>query len=284
MGKLFAVVLAVITVVSAAVFIARIWWLPPDISVLGVGIDHQMAETMIASGVLFVALAAGAGRCSPGSTRDRRDGAADQDVPGGATPMVVVATILVGAEILVLTLVGTKVWARHLSVAARSRTRCTSTSRRSSSPSISATPGRTGNSATAHPELIDDGNGNFFGLDPANDTTARDDIVSGSLVIPVNQPILLTMHAKDVGHAFYVPELRIQQDFVPGLVIPLQFTATQIGKKEIVCTQLCGLGHYNMRAYVDVMPQDQFAQWLKDQAANSRTADRSRTAQPLRTP
>ena len=75
------------------------------------------------------------------------------------------------------------------------------------------------------------------------------------------------MHAKDVGHSFYVPELRIQQDFVPGLVIPLHFTATQVAKKEIVCTQLCGLGHFNMRAYIDVMAEDQFEQWLKEQAA-----------------
>jgi cytochrome c oxidase subunit 2 len=78
--------------------------------------------------------------------------------------------------------------------------------------------------------------------------------------------VLLSLHAKDVGHAFFVPELRIQQDFVPGLVIPLQFTATQVVKKEIVCTQLCGLGHFNMRAYLDVKPADQFDQWLKDQA------------------
>ena len=85
--------------------------------------------------------------------------------------------------------------------------------------------------------------------------------------MPVSRPILLTLHAKDVGHAFYVPELRIQQDFVPGLVIPLQFTATTVAKKEIVCTQLCGLGHFNMRAYIDVMPNGQFQQWLKDQAA-----------------
>ncbi len=85
--------------------------------------------------------------------------------------------------------------------------------------------------------------------------------------MPVNRPILLTLHAKDVGHAFFVPELRIQQDFVPGLVIPLHFTATQVAKKEIVCTQLCGLGHFNMRAYLEVMAQDQFDQWMKDQEA-----------------
>ncbi|MGC1597199.1 MAG: hypothetical protein WA774_17740, partial [Candidatus Acidiferrales bacterium] len=94
---------------------------------------------------------------------------------------------------------------------------------------------------------------------------ARDDVVVGSLVIPVNHPILLTLHSKDVGHSFYVPVLRIQQDFVPGLDIPVHFTATQIGKYEIVCTQLCGLGHYNMRAYLQVMSEADYEQWLKTQ-------------------
>jgi cytochrome c oxidase subunit 2 len=114
--------------------------------------------------------------------------------------------------------------------------------------------------------MMDEASGNFYGLDPANDTTARDDIITATLAVPVDRPIYLTMHAKDVGHAFYVPELRLQQDFVPGLVIPLQFTTRQTGRFEIVCTQLCGLGHYNMRAYLEVMPQEQFDRWLQDQA------------------
>ena len=74
------------------------------------------------------------------------------------------------------------------------------------------------------------------------------------------------MHAKDVGHSFYVRELRIQQDFVPGLDLSLHFTATKVGKYEIVCTQLCGLGHYNMKAYLNVMSQDDFDKWLKAQS------------------
>ena len=264
MGKMFAVVLGVITVISAGVFIARIWWLPPDISVLGVGIDHQLYETMIASGVLFVTsqlvLALFAWKYA-----DAGDGRPIRIFPGGATPMVVGATILVSVEVLVLTLVGTRVWggiflsppdpqALHVDVQAEQFAY------------YFRYPGPDGQLGKAYPELINPGEGNFFGLDPANDTTARDDIVSASLVVPVNRPILLTMHAKDVGHSFYVPELRIQQDFVPGLVIPLQFTATQIVKKEIVCTQLCGLGHYNMRAYIDVLSEDKYEQWLKDQA------------------
>ena len=96
---------------------------------------------------------------------------------------------------------------------------------------------------------------------------ARDDIVTAELVVPVGRPILLTLHAKDVSHSFFVPELRLQQDFVPGLVIPIHFTATQVAKTEIVCTQLCGLGHYNMKTYLEVKSQADFDKWLKEQAA-----------------
>lgn len=185
--------------------------------------------------------------------------------PGGATPMVVFASILVGVEVLVLTLVGSKVWAGiYLAPPNPQALRIDVQAEQFAFYFRYAGPD--GAFGGTHPDLIDEANGNYYGLDPANDTTARDDIVSGTLAVPVDKPILLTMHAKDVGHAFYVPELRIQQDFVPGLIIPLQFTAKQIGKHEIVCTQLCGLGHYNMRAYLDVMPQAQYDQWLKDQA------------------
>ena len=264
MGKLFAVVVAIIALVSAAIFALHIWWLPPDISAHGIRIDRQLSETMVSSGILFVlaqlALALFVWRGSGGTAR------AIKTFPGGATPMVVLALVLVGAEILVLTFVGSKVWASIYQ---------TPPDPNSLQIEVQAEQfafyfryaGADGKFGAMHPELMNDANENFFGLDPANDSTARDDIVVGSLTIPVNHPILLRLHAKDVNHAFYVPELRIQQDFVPGMVIPLHFTATRTGKYEIVCTQLCGLGHYNMRAYIEVLPQDQFDQWLKVKAA-----------------
>jgi cytochrome c oxidase subunit II len=96
---------------------------------------------------------------------------------------------------------------------------------------------------------------------------SRDDIVTGELAIPANREIHLLMHAKDVGHSFYVRELRIQQDFVPGLDLGVHFTATKLGKCEIVCTQLCGLGHYNMKAYLTVLSQKDFDQWLEQKAS-----------------
>jgi len=261
-GKLFAVVVTAITLVSAAIFAMHVWWLPPDISRLGAGIDHQLSETMVAAGVLFVlaqlALAGFVWR-SADSTRPIRR------FPGGATPMVLLATALVGVEILVLTFVGTKVWGRiFLAPAAPGALHVDVQAEQFAFYFRYAGPD--GTFGGAHPEMIDEAATNFFGLDPANDTTARDDVVAATLAIPVNREVALTLRAKDVSHAFYVPDLRIQQDFVPGLVVPLHFTATQTGKFEIVCTQLCGLGHYNMRAYVEVMTPEAFDQWLIDQA------------------
>jgi cytochrome c oxidase subunit 2 len=260
-GKLFAVLVAAIALISAWIFVSHTWWLPPDISVLGHGIDHQLGETMIASGVLFVL----AQLVLALFVWQARPDAKIKIFPGGAKPMVITASAIVAAEIVVLSLVGTKVWGQifltpppsdaiHIDVQAEQFA------------FYFRYPGPDGKFGTVHPDLIDEGSGNYFGLDPANDTAARDDIVSATLVVQVNHPILLTLHSKDVGHAFYVPQLRIQQDFLPGIVIPVQFTATEVAKPEIVCTQLCGLGHFNMKAYLDVRPDSEYQQWLKDQS------------------
>ena len=264
MGKLFAIVVTIITIVSTGIFLSHIWWMPPDFSLLGAGIDHQMMETMVTSGVLFVVaqlvLAGFVWRFA-----DNNDNRKIKIFPGGATPMVVGAIILVGAEILALTLVGSKIWA-SIYVAPADPHALKIDVQAEQFAYYFRYPGPDGKFGALHPDLIDASTGNFFGLDPAHDTAARDDIVAATLAVPVNTPIQLELHAKDVSHAFYVPELRIQQDFVPGLVIPLHFTATRVTKSEIVCTQLCGLGHYNMRAYLEVLSADDFKKWLNEQS------------------
>ena len=267
MGRLFAVVVTLIALASATIFALHIWWLPPDISTHGARIDRQLNETMVVAGMLFVlgqlALAFFVWRFS---TREARPPRPSRAFPGGPTPLVVLATVLVGVEILVLTFVGSKVWADvYQTPPAPGALQIEVLGEQFAFYFRYA--GADGKFGAMHPDLMNDATENFFGLDPANDSTARDDIVVGSLVIPVNQPVELRLHAKDVNHSFYVPELRIQQDFVPGMVIPLHFTATTPGKYELVCTQLCGLGHYNMRAYVEVKSRPDFDAWLKTKAA-----------------
>jgi cytochrome c oxidase subunit 2 len=264
-GKFFAISLAIITIVSAGIFVSRIWWLPVDVSVHGAGIDHQLIETLIASGVLFVvsqlSLAFFVWRYA-----ERNDGRQVKTFPGGVKPMVIGAVVLVGIEILTLTLVGSKLWAGiYIDPAEAGALQIDVQA--SQFAFYFRYPGADGKFGALHVDKISEADNNYFGLDPANDTAARDDIVAATLTIPVNTPIALTMHSKDVSHALFIPDLRIQQDFVPGLNIPVHFTATTVGRHEIVCTQLCGLGHYNMRAYVEIVTKEQYAQWLKDQAA-----------------
>ncbi|MFY9805015.1 MAG: hypothetical protein WA211_06785 [Candidatus Acidiferrales bacterium] len=263
MGKLFAIVVTVITVVSVAFFVMHTWWLPVDISTTGLAIDHQINDTMVETGILFLA-----GQLLLGlfvwQASNKNPARKIKIFPGGSTPLVAAAIIVVGIEILALTFLGSKAWATiNLTPAAADSLHIDVQAEQFAFWFRYAGPD--GEFGGLHPELIDEANGNYFGLDPRNDVAARDDVVAGSLVIPVNKPILLTLHSKDVGHSFYVPVLRIQQDFVPGLDIPVHFTATQTGKFEIVCTQLCGLGHYNMRAYLEVMSEPDYEQWLKTQ-------------------
>ena len=107
--------------------------------------------------------------------------------------------------------------------------------------------------------------GNPVGLDPT-DPAGRDDIVSSSLVLPVNQPADLDLRAQDVIHSVFIPAMRFKQDAVPGMDIHTSFTPTATGTYELVCTQLCGLGHYRMRAVVRVVTEEQFKQWLNSRA------------------
>jgi cytochrome c oxidase subunit II len=261
-GKLFAGAVTVIALISAALFLSRTWWLPPDISALGMMIDGQIVETMVFTGALFVAaqlaLAVFVWQ-SAGRT------GAIKLFPGGPMPMVIMATVIVGLEVLSLVFVGTKVWSKIFLAPAEANALHIDV-QAGQFAFYFRYAGADGKFGVPHPDKINEGEGNFFGLDPRNDTAARDDIVSASLVVPVNQPVLLTMHSKDVGHSLFIPQLRLQQDFVPGLIIPVHFTATGITKTEVVCTQLCGLGHYNMRAYVEVLSRPDYEKWLADQA------------------
>ena len=97
--------------------------------------------------------------------------------------------------------------------------------------------------------------------------TADDFVIRNQLHIPVNQPVVMRMTAEDVIHSFFVPAFRVKQDAVPGMTINVWFEATETGQYELACAELCGLGHYRMRAMVTVHSVDDYQQWLADQAA-----------------
>ena len=272
MGKGFAVVVLVIALASAIPIITHTWYgsgirlaPPEDISTHGHAIDEQLSETMVEAGLSFLAaqivLALFVWKFS-----SRAANAEIKTFPGGARGLVIAALVLVGTEMLALGILGQRAWATVYFTPAKPDA-LQIQAQAGQFAFYFRYPGADGKLGALHPDKIDEGNSNFFGLDPANDVESRDDIVTGELAIPVNREIQLLMHAKDVGHSFYVRELRIQQDFVPGLDLSVHFTATKTGKYEIVCTQLCGLGHYNMKAYLNVLSQEDFDGWLKQKAS-----------------
>jgi len=107
--------------------------------------------------------------------------------------------------------------------------------------------------------------GNPLGIDPS-DPSGRDDLVSPTLVLPVGREADLTLRAQDVIHSVFIPAMRVKQDAVPGMDVHTHFTPTQIGTYELVCTQLCGLGHYRMRSVVRIVSNEDFKQWLKSRS------------------
>ncbi len=82
--------------------------------------------------------------------------------------------------------------------------------------------------------------------------------------VPVNKVVLVHLKSKDVIHSFFLPNLRLKQDAVPGREIQAWFQATKPGRYELPCAELCGFGHSGMRGWVYVHPADEYAKWVKE--------------------
>jgi cytochrome c oxidase subunit II len=107
---------------------------------------------------------------------------------------------------------------------------------------------------------------NPFGLNP-NDPNGRDDVLieSGELHLPLDKPVKALLRSIDVLHDFYVPEFRAKMDMVPGMVTYFWFTPTRTGTFDVLCFELCGVGHYAMRSKVVVEEENAYQAWLGEQ-------------------
>ena len=98
----------------------------------------------------------------------------------------------------------------------------------------------------------------------------KDDVtVENEMHVPVGQVVRIDLASKDVIHSFFVPNLRLKQDAVPGRVIKVWFEASEIGTYAIPCAELCGFGHSGMQGTLTVESEADFQKWLKDQYANA---------------
>jgi cytochrome c oxidase subunit 2 len=113
-------------------------------------------------------------------------------------------------------------------------------------------------------------NGKQFNWDmtypgPDGEWGTDDDLqLENQLHVPVNEVVHIRLTADDVIHSFFVPQLRLKQDALPGRFINMWFEATKPGTYEIPCAELCGFGHSGMLGYLTVHTEEDYAAWVSE--------------------
>src|SRR6202163_3342022 len=265
MGLALLAIIWLITFFSTYFFVAKTWWLPHGASTAAAFIDNQFALTYVLMGIVFVA-AQGALGLFVWQYSDRKD-AKKVEYSHGNTKHEVVWTVLTAVLFVGLNLMGSNVWARERFAPADP-----------GSVAVEVTgmqfawyfryPGADGKFGRTEAKLMDPSAGKEAArcLD-TSDSASKDDVVTGTMYVPVNREVDLTERAVDVIHSFFVPQMRFKQDAVPGLAIHMHFTPTEIGEYEIACAELCGLGHYKMHGMLHVVSQEDFDKWVATREA-----------------
>jgi cytochrome c oxidase subunit 2 len=257
----FAIFLVIFTVVTVYLFLAKpTWgWFPPPITDFGKQIDAQFHRTLVITGVIFVLAQFG---LALAIFRSRERGQRVSFFEGNSV-MEFFWTLATVIMFVGLGLYGEHAWAEaHFQGAAPGALQVEITGQQFTWNVRYAGPD--GKWGETRPELVSASSGNPLGLNP-RDPASKDDVVSPVMYVPVGREVELLIRTQDVTHSFYVRELRLKQDAVPGMVIHMHFNATIPGEYEIACAELCGLGHYKMRTFLNVVSQEEFDKWMQDQ-------------------
>jgi cytochrome c oxidase subunit 2 len=125
-------------------------------------------------------------------------------------------------------------------------------------------PGKDGKLGTTDARFVSADNP--LGINP-NDSYGKDDVVidGGDLHLPIGKPVKVLLRSIDVLHDFYVPEFRAKMDMVPGSVTYFWITPTRTGTFEVLCAELCGMAHAQMRGTVIVEEEGKYHAWLEKQ-------------------
>ena len=254
-----SIALLLIAVGSLWLFIVHPWWFPAAASLSAGALDHQFRIAFWVFGGLFVAAQIALAAFLLSSRQKKKS-----DYILGNWKLEIAWTLAIAALFFWFNVSGEKLWSRVMD---RHRTGDSLQVEVTGAqfqwyfryPGHDGVFGRLDAQKFARPD-----EGNPLGLDPA-DLAGRDDVLSSSLVLPAGRDVELTLRAQDVIHSVFIPAMRFKQDAVPGMTIRAHLQPTQAGNYEIACAELCGLGHYRMRAQVRVVSPEEFASWLATQ-------------------
>jgi cytochrome c oxidase subunit 2 len=259
-GAMLAVFLVLLVVISSWLFMQRQWWLPEVASVHGVDIDRVFLITLVITGVLFIVLQLLLAYLSV-RYRDQQGQRVRHWIrPGLEMRFALTAGLIIFGVDIALFALGESQWFKAWGPAPPDAEIVEATGEQFAWNFRYAGTDRA--FGRTEPRLISVSNP--LGIDPG-DPAGKDDIISiNQLHIPENKPVRLLLRTKDVIHSFFLPNLRVKQDVVPGMKIEIWFEPARAGQYEIACVQLCGLGHYRMRAFLTVEPQAAFDTWIEE--------------------
>jgi cytochrome c oxidase subunit 2 len=271
MGRFFAILIWLLTIVTMAFFVwskAKTgWWFPEAISTHAGAMDSQFNITWAVVALAFFLVQAALGLAV---WRFRAKGGERASYTEGSARVEIALAAITAVVFIALAITGQRVWASlQLNQAPPDAVQVEVTGQQFLWNF--RYPGADGRFGTTNPKLYNDADNSIgarpgpLGID-ASDPSGKDDVVAGSMIVPIGRPINVTLRAKDVTHDFFVPALRLKQDAVPGLKINIHFTATKEGRYEIACAELCGQLHHQMRAYLEVKSQAEFEKWLGERA------------------
>lgn len=259
-GLLLALILWFIVIGAVVLFAKRFWWFPPLAS-NRVGIDDLFFTILVVTGITFVLVQSVVGYLVWRYSDQSRERAIYWYEN---LPLEIIWTLVTAAILATLILPGLRLWAQIYSAPPLDSLRVEVTGQQFEWNI--RYPGKDGIFGRIDSHLIT--SDNPLGLDE-NDPTSKDDIVLlNQLYLPLFKPVAIRLRSKDMVHSFFLPHFRVKQDTVPGLAIEIWFTPTRLGKYEIACAELCGLGHYRMRGFLQVMPLGEFEKWLENVRRN----------------
>jgi cytochrome c oxidase subunit 2 len=263
------VALSLISAVGIYLFVSHVWWLPVGVSADAPVLDRQFLIALWILGSLFVA-----GQLLLAFLLFRSRSKRPATYLIGNWKAEITWTVLIAALFFWFNLTGNRVWSA-VKIHQPPNNQSIQVEVTGAQfqwyfryPGPDGTWGRTDAQKFARPD-----EGNPLGID-FNDSAGKDDIVSSTLVLPVNRDIDLTLRAQDVIHSLFIPAMRFKQDTVPGMDVHAHLKPLQTGKFEIVCSQLCGLGHYRMKAIAQVVTEEEFKEWLKKHESPRMSANR----------
>ncbi|MBI3697075.1 MAG: cytochrome c oxidase subunit II [Acidobacteria bacterium] len=261
MAWILALTIWITSLLIVFVLAGRLWWFPQPISDLAVSFDQHFVFTMALCGFFFVLAQVLLG-CLVIRYRSRAGHSASYAHGSKAWVFgVMAAMVLLDAS---LSRGAGRLWKeQQMTPAPPDAVRLEITGQQFAWNI--RYPGADGRFGRTDPTLVNDFAGNPLGID-MKDPPSADDIVLPTLIVPRGRPVEVLLRSKDVIHSFFIRELRIKQDAVPGMQIPVKFTATKAGRYEIACAELCGLGHHRMRSYLEVVEPEQWEARVREAA------------------